>query len=218
MIGIEDRVTISPATWPAHADVAPGDLTRYAPIGLGLQAPLVSLPWDTLGSAIGKGSFYGANDRTGDPIRDAPINAPAGGVVYFDSHPDVKRLAAICDVLQVPFDETNYAVFASESSNPKLDRYLAQIRIVPFAAMKLFGAMPDPGSAAKKQELTIGTLLAVFMNAQQRLWGEGTSAQLGGTLGGDGDTACEKLSFGFMAENASNGVYRLWSRPWLVTK
>jgi len=37
-IGIEDRVKISPATWPAKAAVPPGDLTRNAPVGLGLAA------------------------------------------------------------------------------------------------------------------------------------------------------------------------------------
>jgi hypothetical protein len=44
------------------------------------------------------------------------------------------------------------------------------------------------------------------------------SSELRGTLHGDGDWAKEKLAFGFMIENGSNGVYRVWSRPWLVTK
>ena len=44
------------------------------------------------------------------------------------------------------------------------------------------------------------------------------SGKLRGTLGGDGDWAKESLAFGFFVENTYWSVYRLWSRPWLVTK
>jgi hypothetical protein len=44
------------------------------------------------------------------------------------------------------------------------------------------------------------------------------SAELSGTFGGDGDWAQESLCFGFMIENAYHGVYRMWSRAWLITK
>ena len=36
--------------------------------------------------------------------------------------------------------------------------------------------------------------------------------------GGDGDWAKESLCFGLMVENGYQGVYRIWSRAWLVTK
>jgi hypothetical protein len=42
--------------------------------------------------------------------------------------------------------------------------------------------------------------------------------KLSGTLGGDGDWAKESLAFGFLVENSYWAVYRVWSRPRLVTK
>ncbi len=217
-IGIEDRVKISPATWPAKAVVPPGDLTRYAPVGLGLSAPLVMNPWDDLGQVLARGSFYGASERSGDPIRDAPVNDAAGGTVYFDGDVEPPRLAALLELLDVRLDATRYAVFTAESSDPPKDRYLAQIRVVEFGAMNLFGAVPDPADEPREQPLRVADLIDAFIGAQLKRWGRGMSDELHGTLDGDGDWAREKLAFGFMVENASNGVYRLWSRPWLVTK
>jgi hypothetical protein len=44
------------------------------------------------------------------------------------------------------------------------------------------------------------------------------SFRLSGTFGGDGYWAKESLCFGFLVENNYRGVYRIWSRAWLVTK
>jgi hypothetical protein len=41
---------------------------------------------------------------------------------------------------------------------------------------------------------------------------------IGGTFGGDGDWAKERLCFGVMVENSSWMAYRIWSRAWLITK
>jgi hypothetical protein len=217
-IGIEDLVNVSPASWPAYATVAPGDLTKYAPIGLGLRAPAVMQPWDDLNAVVARGSFYGSAERTGDPFEDAPVNDAAGGCVYFDSGTDPAGLAALLTILDVQSGSTAYAVYAAESANPPRDRYLAQIRIINFDAMDLFGARPDPGDVFTPQPLDVGQLINAFIDAQQNRWGRGMSSELRGTLDGDGDWAKEKLAFGFLIENGSNGVYRLWSRPWLVTK
>jgi hypothetical protein len=217
-IGIEDKVIVSAATWPATAAVPPGDLSRYAPIGLGLPPPFVMQPWDDLSAVVGRGSFYGASDRTGDPLRDAPVNDPAGGVIYVDGRTEAGQLVPLLDLLGVNRRITGYAVFAAESADPVRDRYLAQIRIVDFGAMDLFGAVPDSADAPWTQALNAGELIAAFIEAQQTVWGVGMSPKLRGTLGGDGDWAKEALAFGFMVENGSNGVYRVWSRPWLVTK
>ena len=217
-IGIENRVVISAASWPSRATVAPGDLTKYAPIGLGLAAPAIMQPWDDFSDVMARGPFYGAAERSGDPFRDAPVNDAAGGIVYFDSGSDREELTAMFTLLDVRLDATAYAVFAAESTNPPHDRFLAQIRIVDFEAMRLFGALPDPGDVLKAQALSVSGLIGAFIEAQQVQWGRGMSSELRGTLDGDGDWAKEKLAFGFMIENGSNGVYRLWSRPWLVTK
>ena len=217
-IGIEDRVRISPSTWPSKADMPPGDLRQYAPTGLGLAAPLVVRPWDNLEDVLGRGDAYGVTQRTGDPILDAPINDATGGVIYFDSSIEPQRLSTVLSLLDVRSAVTGYAVYAAESADSAKDRYLAQIRIVDFRAMNLFGAVPDPGDAPWQQPIDIAGLIAAFIAAQKSIWGDGMSSALAGTLNGDGDWAREKLAFGFMVENAYNGVYRLWSRPWLVTK
>jgi hypothetical protein len=217
-IGIEDRVKISPASWPSKANTPPGDLRQYAPAGLGLSAPLVMRPWDTLEETLGRGNAYGSTGRTGDPIRDAPVNDATGGVIYFDGNVERPQLAAVLSLLEVRDALTGYAVFAAESTDPPNDRYLAQIRIVDFGAMHLFGAVPDVDDRPWEQPLDVGSLIEAFIAAQLQRWGDGMSAALAGTLNGDGDWAQEKLAFGFMVENAYNGIYRLWSRPWLVTK
>jgi hypothetical protein len=217
-IGIEDRVVISPASWPSRAAVAPGDLSQYAPIGLGMAAPMIVRPWDNLADSTGRSSVYGASARTGDPFRDAPVNDAAGGTVYFDSGSDAAQRIAMLDLLDVRRYENAYALYAAESADPPRDRYLAQLRIVAFDAMPMFGAIPDPGDEPYEQPLTVGELIDAFIEAQETRWGRGMSSELRGTLNGDGDWAKERLAFGFMIENGSNGVYRLWSRPWLVTK
>jgi hypothetical protein len=217
-IGIEDRVRVSPRTWPSNARTPPGDLTAYEPIGLGLSGPTVVRPWDELGEVLSRGSLYGSNERSGDPIRDAPVNDAAGGVVYFDSGREPEDISTLLALLEVRDLLTEYAVYAAESSDPPEDRYLAQIRIVAFGAMNLFGARPDPDDEPWQQPLNVGELIRAFIEAQQARWGRGMSSALAGTLNGDGDFAKEKLAFGLMVENAYNGVYRVWSRPWLVTK
>jgi hypothetical protein len=37
-------------------------------------------------------------------------------------------------------------------------------------------------------------------------------------FGGDGDMKREELAFGLIVENEYYGIYRIWSRAWLVTK
>ena len=71
---------------------------------------------------------------------------------------------------------------------------------------------------AGAEPVTIGALVHRFIELQRERWGTGFSSALRGTLGGDGDWAKESLAFGLMVENGYWGVYRLWSRPWLVTK
>lgn len=58
-----------------------------------------------------------------------------------------------------------------------------------------------------------------FMENERRKYGlYFGSPKLSGLFGGDGDFAQEELCFGFMTENHYHGVYRIWSRAWLVTK
>ncbi len=214
-IGIEDRVAISPAGWPTECRVRPGDFSLFAPIGLGIAPPAAFMPWDTLRPASSLGSFYGAFERTGDPYADAPVNDGPGGIVYFRSPVDTAGLEATMTFMGVRAGTTGYAAYARESDDVERDRYLAQIRIVCFEAMKLFGARPDPGDVLRPQALDAACAILAFVDAQEKRW---SLESLEGSLGGDGDWAHERLAFGLMVENASSGVYRVWSRPWLVTK
>jgi hypothetical protein len=69
---------------------------------------------------------------------------------------------------------------------------------------------------------SLTTIQAVtgFIAAQKKKWNDGYtfSSKIRGTAGGDGDWPKEKLAFGFHVENTNWSVYRVWSRPWLVTK
>ena len=85
---------------------------------------------------------------------------------------------------------------------------------MPRKALAIFGADEPPVKSAPKA--TLKDAVTAFIEAERTYWYE--TASLAGTLGGDGDWAKEYLGFGFMAENVSHRIYRLWSRPYLVTK
>lgn len=218
---IDKVATIAPAVWPGDPlAVQPGDLSQFTPLGLGLGAPLVMRPWDTLEHLADRGGYYGLERRTGHPLLDAPLTGSSGGVIYFDGSPDKADLDATLRLLTVHGETTEYAVFLGESQNPRQDRFLTQIRIVcPFALGALFGAKAsDETIPLIKQPLSIGELIWKFIEDQQREYGTGYGFELEGLFGGDGDWARETLAFGFLVENEYQGVYRLWSRAWLVTK
>ncbi|MCC2113484.1 MAG: hypothetical protein KDJ16_15730, partial [Hyphomicrobiales bacterium] len=69
-----------------------------------------------------------------------------------------------------------------------------------------------------EQQLTIVETIQKFIELEREIWGTGYSRALDGTLGGDGDWAREALAFGLLVENSFQDIYRVWSRPWLVTK
>ena len=69
-----------------------------------------------------------------------------------------------------------------------------------------------------EQPVTTGTLIWRFIAEEERRYGPDGTERIYGTFGGDGDGAKEELCFGFLIENADLGVYRIWSRAWLVMK
>ncbi len=99
-----------------------------------------------------------------------------------------------------------------------------QMRIVTSSALYLmYRAIDDAGSRAfPEQELTLREALWAFIEHEKERWGTSFTQDeekgLMGLFGGDGDFAREQLAFGFMIENGDTGVYRIWSRAWLVTK
>lgn len=216
---INQALSIAPSLWPGPPlDVQPGDLTRFVPAGLGLDAPPVIRPWDRLEDVARRPDYYGFNAPSSHPFLNAPVNDSAGGVIYFDGRPPRGQLDAALSLLEVRTDTSEYAAFWAASSNPLDERYLEQLRLIsPPALVNLFAVQPHEGTEPLvKQKLTVGEALWRFIEIQQqkynRLWA------LDGVMGGDGDWAKESLAFGFVVENAYHGVYRIWSRAWLVTK
>ena len=213
------RLHVAPAPWP-NAKLDPSDVTQFVPNGLGLGAPMMLRPWDKLEDLERQGGYYGYDRPTGHPLRDAPTNVAAGGVVYFDDQPAQANLALLANMLGIRQHTKEYAAIWSQSENPQHDRYIDQLRIVSKIALAgVFAAPLEPGmESLVDQPLSIGEALWAFIEDQQDYWGEGMNAKLDGIMGGDGDWARESLCFGLMVENSYRGIYRIWSRAWLVTK
>jgi hypothetical protein len=217
--GIESFVTIAPPIWPGPAlDVQPGDLSLFAPMGNGLGAPMVLMPWDGLDSLAARQAYYGMQPHTGHPFTGAPLTEPSGGFVYFDRYVAPADLDALFRVLRVVVGRKDYAAFFAEPTGPG-DRHAGQLRIVSGGALEfLYRTGRDAESLRlREQSLTIGELLLRFV---EHFGAEADAGrlELAGILGGDGDWAKESLAFGFMVENEYHGIYRIWTRAWLVTK
>jgi hypothetical protein len=119
----------------------------------------------------------------------------------------------------VNLDEREYGVFQGQSQDPVRERYLDQVRITSKAGLgQLFGIGKEL-EQIPTQPISIESYIMQFFNEQNAKWnGRDSEFRLSGTAGGDGDWAKERLAFGFMVENQYWGVYRLWSRAWLITK
>jgi hypothetical protein len=210
-------IRYAPSAWPGGAALEPGDLSHIVPMGMNLGGAPVMRPWETLESAMHATTYYGPQPHGPDPLRDAPQTDAAGGTVYFDDDIAADDLTTLLRVMAVETELHEFAAFRNDATRPQDERFLTQMRIVvPGALRALFDAAYAPELI--RQDITIGTALATFVASERTRWGTGMSAELSGTFGGDGDWAKESLCFGFMIENAYHGVYRIWSRAWLVTK
>jgi hypothetical protein len=217
---LANKITISPSKWPGKTlEAQPGDMSIVVPAGLGISGPFPLRPWDDPLTAD-PGQYYGFQQRTGHPLHDAPTNTASGGVVYFDDGCEPADLVSLCRLLSLQTQLKDYAAFVEESDNPQRDRCLVQLKIVSrFALQYLFRALDkEEYEQFPEQPLSVSELLTAFVQDQQEQWGCGMNASLSGCMGGDGDWAKESLAFGFMVENDYHGVYRIWSRAWLVTK
>ena len=211
-------VTILDPDWPGRPlPMLPGDLSRMVPQGLGLGVPLIVTPYGTGPSA----GFYALDQPSGDPFHGAPTQEPCGGLLYFDDGVDLGHLRGALAVIGVHTGRRDFAVFAGRSEDAVAERYLDQVRIVSKAGLSHFFDVDRDAKALPDQPIGLGDYVETFIAAQKAKWNDpeyAYSRSLGGTLGGDGDWAKESLAFGFFVENTPWGVYRLWSRPWLVTK
>lgn len=218
---IAEYVTVSPCTWPEKKlERRPGDLAEWMPDGLGLAPPMIVRPWDNLDSVLSRGNFYGLQHREGDPIYDGPRTGGGGGTLYFDGCASQADLMPALRLMEVRTSERRFAVFLEETLQPERENYLVQLRIVSRFALRIgFEAISDiEFESFPEQPMDLGELIQRFIADQREIYeGEGAS-DLDGAMGGDGDWARESLAFGFAVENGYQGVYRLWSRAWLVTK
>ncbi|MEM7223610.1 MAG: hypothetical protein AAF495_11560 [Pseudomonadota bacterium] len=193
---IDELVNVASSLWPSkYQEVRPGNLTRFI-------APFEA----TLGQ---------------DPIERAPRGGPAGGTIYFESHNQQDTIATFA-LLGADLALTRYAVYTQMSPDPMVYRYLWQIRIVAYDALvTYFDALTEEEvTALHDQPLTVGELLSAFIKGERDRWIDDHvySNALRGVLGGDDDWAKETLAYGFLVESTQPAVYRIWSRPWLVTK
>lgn len=173
-----------------------------------------------------RNGVYGFQPGIPNPIVIAPPQDEIGGFLYFGNgvtQDDFYALMRITGVQEayVKNPSKQYAVFLQQSGQPGKDGYLSQMRLVSrFALSSLFRVIShEQFETYPEQELTEREAMWGFMQTEKKKYGTSFDSQeLDGKFGGDGDFAREELSFGFMVENNYFGVYRIWSRAWLVAK
>jgi hypothetical protein len=213
---IADWVQVSPSLWSSRSvPVQPGDLGRFAPMGRGR---IGHVPADLDDSGSGNPDLFSLTAHHSHPLLNAPITEPTGGTLYLDGEPNREDLAAALRLLGVPTDATDYAAFLSQAKKPAEERYMTQLRIVRRVALAaLHDALSEPDLRSfPPQQLTVGALIGKFIETEQQRWGTGLSPQLSERFGNPGQRFRATLAFGLMIENAFYGVYRLWSRAWLL--
>jgi hypothetical protein len=186
---------IAPAVWPGRfLPLQPGDLTQF------------------FTNRGGGEDFH--------PFRGAPAGEPAGGIVYLPAELAREDFFTLLRLLGVDGGRTDYAVFAAASTEPQRDRYLVQVRAIsPWMLDTWFGVRAkDADPSLLLQDRPLAEMLWAFIGHQQAVWGTffADPRAPAGALGGDHGSAKEELAFGFMVEGP--GIYRIWSRAWLVDK
>jgi hypothetical protein len=213
---IADWVQVSPSLWSSRSvPVQPGDFGRFAPMGRGR---IGHVPADLDDAAAGNPDLFSLTAHHSHPLLNAPITEPTGGTLYLDGEPNRADLAAALRLLGVPTGATDYAAFLSQAKKPAEERYMTQLRIVRRVALAaLYDALSEPDLRSfPPQQLTVGALIGKFIETEQQRWGTGLSPQLSERFGNPGQRFSATLAFGLMIENAFYGVYRLWSRAWLL--
>ena len=204
---IEQLIDIYPPSWPGkHLPVRPGDLRLFAPSGA-----------VDLGLPPGREPVHDSHsDRPADPLRAAPLTEPAGGAVYIHGEPAPADLAGLMRLLRVDAAAADYAAFLARAADPLELRYLTQLRLLRVPALVgIYQALsPAEARSLPDQPLTIGELIPAFIADERQRW----TRRLAQPSAGDPSAprAQQALAFGFMVENAHYGIYRIWSRVWLL--
>ena len=95
-ISLEPDFAVLPPDWPGQGGggLCAGDLTHFVPQGLALAPPMILTPF---GGAPAS-SYYGAQGTITHPIKSAPLNDDAGGVVYFPRHTPPDEIVTALDL------------------------------------------------------------------------------------------------------------------------
>ncbi len=216
---LETFIKFAPPTWPgAMLQTQPGDFSLFVPMGTGLGNQVVMMPWDNITSAFNRGAYYSFHPHTGNPYTGAPITEAGGGVIYFDAECQRADIDAMLRLMDVQGHITDFAAFIQDADKPE-ERYLTQMRLIAGHGLEFLFRVPDKQETRplRQQQLTLGDAIWKFVETFRGENAEGRYS-VRGALGGDGDWAKEQLAFGFMVENAYHGVYRIWTRAWLLTK
>jgi hypothetical protein len=204
---IEQLIDIYSPQWPGRTlAVQPGDLRLFAPSGIA----------DLDLSVGGRPPHDSHSNRPADPLRAAPLTEPAGGAVYIQGQPAPADVAGLMRLLRVEAAAADYAAFLARARDPLEDRYLTQLRLIRVPALVgLYQALsPDETRLFPDQRLTIGELVPAFVADERRRWDARPPQP---SASGPGEPRLQQaLAFGFLVENAHYGVYRVWSRVWLV--
>jgi hypothetical protein len=204
---IEDLIDIYSPFWPGRTlSVRPGDLQRFASSGLvdlDLRAGHVPI-------------HAGHRDRPADPLRAAPLTEPSGGAAYIQGNPTPADLAALMRLLRVDAAAADYAAFLVRAADPLEERFLTQLRLIRVPALVgIYQALsPDETRLFPDQRMTIGELVPAFITDERQRWS--VRPVQPATTDPDEPRIQQALAFGFMVENAHYGVYRIWSRVWLL--
>ncbi|HUL08792.1 MAG TPA: hypothetical protein VLV76_20860 [Candidatus Acidoferrum sp.] len=205
---IEQLIDIYSPQWPGRTlAVHPGDLRLFAPSGIAdLDLRVAGLP---------PHDSYG--NRPADPLRAAPLTEPAGGAVYIQGQPAAADVAGLLRLLRVEAAAADYAAFLARARDPIEDRYLAQLRLIRVPALvAVYQALsPDEMRLFPDQRLTIGEVIPAFIADERQRWDAPPLPQPSTDEPG-APRLQQALAFGFLVENAHYGVYRIWSRVWLV--
>ena len=163
------------------------------------------------------GFQHGGNTN---PFKEAPRTSGYGGIIYFENSISQEDCSALLRITGIEGAKKDFKIFTKESKSPGEDSYLSQMRIVSdFGMESLFGENVNEKETSPE---TIEESMWSFINSQRKRWGihfwQDIETGLAGMFGGDGDMMREELSFGLIIENDYYGIFRLWSRAFLVTK
>jgi hypothetical protein len=201
---LSDFVRISPPGSPEGLKAPLWDLSQYAPSGNGVQLGMLVMPY---GAAPTRSPGYALYEHVWHPLLGAPPSEATGGVIYFGRHTQRADFEGMLRCLDVRSLDTHYLAYSEEASDVGRQAFVTQLRLISGFAMKFMFGLSDVAA----QPSSIGEALWRFVELDH-------VADVDGALGGDGDWAYEKIAFGLMVENAYHGIYRIWSRPYLVSK